>query len=95
MHVQVDALRRAAGVLDRFRLGREGGRGPLAVRPRYLEGVVGKPVRVQIPPSAPLQYSKGIRFSAEVPFFIILARVAHLWLAGKNPCGMAATPDRI
>ena len=27
-----------------------------------LEGVVGRPVRVQIPPSAPSQYLKGIRF---------------------------------
>src|SRR5659263_470381 len=28
---------------------------------RHLEGVVGKPVRVQIPPSAPSQFLKGYR----------------------------------
>ena len=46
-----------------------------------LEGVVGKPVRVQIPPSAPSQYVKGICLCAKFPFFVFSARVANLWLA--------------
>ena len=48
---------------------------------RHLEGVVGKPVRVQIPPSAPWQYLKGFRLYAGVPFFFKTGRVARLWLA--------------
>ena len=52
---------------------------------RHLEGVVGRPVRVQIPPSAPSQYLKGFRLSAGVPFFMKTAHVAQMWLAGKKP----------
>src|SRR5512141_2853462 len=46
---------------------------------RHLEGVVGKPVRVQIPPSAPSQYLKGIWPSARFPFFMQTGRVADSW----------------
>jgi len=28
-------------------------------------------------------------------FFVKTARMAHLWLTGKNPCDMAAMPARI
>jgi hypothetical protein len=43
---------------------------------------VGKPVRVQIPLSAPSQYSKGIWLRAKFPFFVFWPRVAKKWLAG-------------
>src|SRR5512140_2368557 len=49
---------------------------------RHLEGVVGKPVRVQIPPSAPSQYQKGFRLSAEVPFFVKSDFWSHFGPAG-------------
>jgi hypothetical protein len=39
-------------------------------------------VEVQVPPSTPSQYSKGFRLSAEIPFFVKIARVAKKWLAG-------------
>jgi hypothetical protein len=52
-------------------------------RPRSLEGVVGRPVRVQIPPSAPSQYSKGIWPRTEFPFFVFWPHVAHMGLAGR------------
>ena len=42
--------------------------------------VVGKPVRVQIPPSAPWQSSKGIWLRAKFPFFVKSARLAKNWL---------------
>jgi len=42
-------------------------RAPLTVGPRHLEGVVGKPVRVQIPPSALSQYSKSSSKSSMEP----------------------------
>ena len=54
---------------------------------RLLEGVVGKPVGVQSPPSAPSQYSKGIWLRAKFPFFVKTARVAEKWLALKSPWG--------
>jgi hypothetical protein len=38
---------------------------------------VGKPVRVQIPPSAPSQYSKGIWLRAKFPFFVKTAFWSH------------------
>jgi hypothetical protein len=49
-----------------------------------LEGVVGRPVGVRVPPSAPSQFSQGFRLSAEVPFSLKMARVADLWLFGKK-----------
>src|SRR4030042_2208504 len=51
-----------------------------------LEGVVGKPVGVRVPPSAPSQYSKGIWLRAKFPFFVLSARVAQMWLGGDTPC---------
>jgi hypothetical protein len=44
--------------------------------------VVGKPVRVQIPPSAPSQYSKGIWPRAKFPFFVKWGRLDNFWLVG-------------
>jgi len=60
---------------------------------KRLEGVVGKPVGVRVPPSAPSQYLKGFRLSAEVPFFVKTGRVADLWLSAFSwavipPCGL-------
>jgi hypothetical protein len=43
---------------------------------------MGRPVGVRVPPSAPLQYSKGFRLSLEAPLFVKLARVADVRLAG-------------
>jgi hypothetical protein len=45
---------------------------------RLLEGVVGKPVRVRVPPSAPSQYSKGIRFRDGFPFFVKTANGSQM-----------------
>ncbi|MBF8259853.1 MAG: Phage integrase protein [Actinobacteria bacterium] len=58
-HVQAEAHLRTAGVLDRIRLEGEGGMGTAHRQTRHLEGVVGKPVGVQIPPSAPSQTLRG------------------------------------
>ena len=43
---------------------------------------MGKPVRVQIPPSAPSQYVKGIWLRAKFPFYVFLARGSNLGPAG-------------
>ena len=47
---------------------------------RY-ERVVGKPVRVQIPPSTPSESLKGIQDGAGFPFFVKTARLANFRLA--------------
>ena len=68
-HVQAEAPRRAVGVLDRIELdGEEEARAPVTARQQLLEGVVGKPVGVQVSPSVPSQFLKGIRIIAEFYF---------------------------
>jgi hypothetical protein len=45
-------------------------RATVTVRQRPLEGVVGKPVGVQIPPSAASEYTKGIRNNTWFALFL-------------------------
>jgi len=42
--------------------------GAIASVPFFRKGVVGKPVGVRVPPSAPWQFKKGFRPDAGVPF---------------------------
>jgi hypothetical protein len=65
-------------MLDRIGLDRERRNGHRPSNNSFLRGWMGEPVGVRVPPSAPSQYSKGIRFRAKFPFFVFSALVANL-----------------
>jgi hypothetical protein len=57
------------------------------------ERVVGRPVGVRVPPSAPFQYAKGFQLSVGVPFSLKMPRVAKKWLVNFLLCGLAFGPN--